>query len=81
MQNKALIDDYALGIAAVCDASEVLVREVVGKDQVWTELLEAGLALGAATIGVDHAADRGEVAGFELSDGRANPRHMPATQD
>ena len=40
--------------------------------EVGAELLEAGLALGAGAVGVDHAADRGEVARLELGDGGAD---------
>ena len=46
--------------------------EVVGEGHVRAELLKAGLALGAGAVGVDHAADRGEVAGLELRDRRAD---------
>ena len=46
--------------------------EVEGEGHVRAELLEAGLALGAGAVRVDHAADRGEVAGLELGDGRAD---------
>ena len=42
--------------------------------QVRAELLEAGLALGAGAVGVDHAADRGEIAGLELGDCGADLR-------
>ena len=71
-QDEPLVDDDAVGVAAVGDASEMLVRRVVGEGQVRAELLEAGLALGAGAVGVDHAADRGEVAGLELGDGGAD---------
>jgi hypothetical protein len=67
-RDKALVDDNAVGIPAVSNASQVLVRGVVGEDHVWAELLEAGLALRAGAVGVDHAADRGELAGLELAD-------------
>ena len=71
-QDEAFIDDDAVGVAAVGDASEVLVRGVEGEGQVRAELLEAGLALGAGAVGIDQAADRGEVAGLELGDCRAD---------
>ena len=67
-QNEALIDDDAVGVAAIGDAAEVLVGEVVGERQVRAELLQALLALRAGAVGIDHAADRGEVAGLELRD-------------
>ena len=72
-RTKRCIDDDAVGIAPVRDASEMLVGEVVGKGHVRAELLEAGLALGAGAIGIDHAADRGEVAGLETGDCGADP--------
>ena len=71
-RTKLLVDDDAVGVAAVGDASEVLVGEVVGEGHVRAELLEAGLALGAGAVRVDHAADGGEVAGLELGDGGAD---------
>ena len=73
-QNEMFIDDDAFGVAAVGDASEVLVRGVVGEDHVRAELLQAGLALRAGAVGIDQAADRGEVAGFVLGDCRADLR-------
>ena len=72
-QDEALVDDDAVGVAAVGDAAEVLVGEVVGERHVRAELLEARLALGAGAVGVDQAADRGEVAGLELGDRRSRP--------
>ena len=68
MQDKALVDNHAIRVATVRDASEVLVRKVVRESAVPAELLKAGLAFGAGPVGVDHAADRGEVAGLERSD-------------
>ena len=64
-----LVDDDAVGVAAVGDAAEVLVGKVVGEDEVVAELLEAGLALGTGAVRVDHAADRGKIAGLEFGDG------------
>ncbi len=72
MQHKALIDHDAVGIAAIGDAAEVLIGEVVGEGQVGAELFKAGLALGAGAIGIDHAADRGKVARLEFGDGGAD---------
>ena len=46
-QNEAFIDDDAVGVSAVGDAPEVLVRGTVGQDLVRAELLKAGLAMGA----------------------------------
>ena len=67
-QDKPLVDDDALGVAAISDASQMLVGEVVSQGEIRTELLEARLALGAGAVGIDHAADCGEVAGLELRD-------------
>jgi hypothetical protein len=44
----------------------MLVGEVVSKGEVWAELFEASLALGAGAIRVHHAANCSEVAGLEL---------------
>src|SRR5579872_1008135 len=74
MQNEALIDDNAVGIAAVSDAPEVLVGRVVGQGDVGTELLEPGLALGTSAIRVHHAANRSEIARLQLRDRRADLR-------
>ncbi len=73
MQDKALVDDHAVGVAAIGDASQVLIGEVVGEDHVRAELLEASLALGAGAVGIDHAAHGGEVPRFESSDRGADP--------
>src|ERR1700728_306330 len=59
MQDKVLIDDNAVRIAAVGDASEVLIGKVVSKGHVRAELLEARLTLGTGAVGIDHAAHRG----------------------
>jgi len=67
-----LRDDDAIGIAAVGDATELLVGEVVGESRVRAELLEACKALRASAIGIDHAAYGGEVAGLETGDRRSN---------
>ncbi len=67
-QDKPLVDDDAVGVAAVGDASQMLVGKVVSKGEVWAELLEARLALGAGAVRVHHAADCSEVAGLELGD-------------
>src|ERR1017187_10299086 len=67
-QNEVFIDDDAIGVATIGDASEVLVRGVEGEGQVRAELLKAGFAPGTGTVRVDEAADRGEVAGLVLGD-------------
>ncbi len=76
-QDEAFIDDDAIGVAAVSDASEVLVRGVVGEGQVRAELLKPGLALGAGAVRVDQAADGGEVARLELGNCRADLGDTP----
>jgi len=67
-QDKAFVHDDALGVATIGDPSEVLVREVVREGHIPAELLKASLAFGAGPVRVDHAADRGKVAGLELRD-------------
>src|SRR5438093_2067207 len=71
-QDEAFIDDDALGVAAIGHASEMLVRRVEGEDHVRAELLEASLALWAGAVRIDHAADRGEIAGLVLGNRRAD---------
>ena len=71
-EHESLVDDDAVGVAAVGNAAGVLVGEVVGKGEVGAELLQALLALGAGAVGVDHAADGGEVAGLEFGYGGAD---------
>ena len=58
-------------------AGLVLVRGVVGERQVRAELLEPGLAFGTGAVGVDQAADRGEVARLELVTAGADLRDPP----
>ena len=72
MEHEPLVDHDAVRVAAVGDAAEMLVGEVVSEGQVGAELLEARLALRAGAVGVHQAADRGEVAGLELGDGGAD---------
>ncbi len=48
------------------------VWRVVGEGHVRAELLETGLTLVAAAVGVNQAADCSKVAGLELGDGRAD---------
>ena len=46
VEHELFVDDDAVGISAVGDASEVLVRKVVSESQVWAELLEIRLQFG-----------------------------------
>src|SRR5437667_7682660 len=71
-QNEAFIDYDAFRVATVGHASEVLVRRVEGEDHVRAELLQASFAVWACAVRVDHAADRGKVAGLVLGHSRAN---------
>jgi hypothetical protein len=71
-EGKVVFDNDAIGVAAVGDAPEVLVRGVVGEHRVRAELLKAGLALGAGAVRIDHAADGGEVTGLEPGDRRTD---------
>ncbi len=66
LKDKVLVDDDGVGVAAVSDLAGALVGEVVGEGEVVAELLQAGLAFGAGAVGVDHAADGGEIAGLEF---------------
>src|SRR4029079_14219774 len=68
VHDKAFVHDDAIGVATISDASEVLVREVISERHVAAELPKARLALGAGSVGVNHAADRGDFAGLELRD-------------
>jgi hypothetical protein len=71
-QDKPFVHDYAISVATISDASEVLVREVVREGYVPAELLKASLALVTGPVGFDHAADRGEIVGLELRDSGAD---------
>jgi len=71
-EDKALVNDDAIGVAAIGDTSQVLVRKVVGEGRLRTELLEARPALRAGAVRVHHAADCGDVARLELGYGRAD---------
>src|SRR5437867_2277830 len=70
------IDNDAFGVAAIGHASEMLVRRVESENHVRAEHLEAGLALWAGAVRVDHAADRGEIPGLVLGDCRADLRNV-----
>jgi hypothetical protein len=63
-----LFDDNTVRIAAIGNTSKLRVLGVIGESQVRAELLEAGLALVAVTVGVNQAANCGKVAGLELGD-------------
>ena len=54
------------------DAAEVLVGRVIGENHVRAELLETLLAVWTGLVGVDKAADRDELAGFEFCNCRAD---------
>jgi len=66
-QDEPLVDDNALGVATVGDASQMLIGEIVCQSEIRAELLEARLALGAGAVRIHHAADRGEVTALERS--------------
>src|ERR1039458_2586579 len=74
-QHKSLIDDNALGVPAICDASEVLVRHIKGECEIRAELLKASPALGTRAVRVDQAANRDEVAGLKFSNSGADLGH------
>jgi threonine dehydrogenase-like Zn-dependent dehydrogenase len=60
-----------LGVAAttIRHPSEVLIRHTEGKGQVGAEVLQAGATLRTCSIRIDQAADRCEIARFELGHG------------
>ena len=68
-KHEALVDDDALGVAAVGEAAEVFVGCGVREYLVRAELLEAFVALRAGSVRVDEAADADEVAGLVLRHG------------
>src|ERR1700690_1963006 len=76
-QDKPLVDHDTVGVAAIGDASQMFVGEVVGKGRIRAELLEARHALRAGAIGVDHAADGSRVAGLELGHRRTDLGYAP----
>jgi hypothetical protein len=63
-----LFNYNTLRIAAIGNVSKVHISRIVGKGHMRTILLKTGLALGAVTIGVNHAADCSNISGFELGD-------------
>ena len=68
-KDEALINDDGVRVAAVVDRSgPVLVRRVVGERHARAELFQASFALRAGAVRINHATDRGEVAGFKLRD-------------
>src|SRR5271169_192398 len=72
-----MVNDDALGVAAVGDPSQMLVGSVVSVGRIGAELLKACPALGAGAVGVHHAAHCGYVAGLELGDCGADPGDAP----
>ena len=70
-----LVDDDGLRVAAVGDAARVLVGRIEGQRHVGAELLVAVAAMRAGQVGVDHAADGGQVARLDLGDAGADPGH------
>src|SRR5271157_5134841 len=78
-QDEPLVHDDAVGVAAIRNAAQMFVGEVVRKGRVRAELLQTGLAFRAGAVRVHHAADRGKIAGLELGDCGPNLRY--ATND
>ncbi len=82
LQNEMLINNDMLGIAAERIRQSTLGSAVVStREAVRTcaELFEIVLARLARPTAIDHAADRGDVSGFEFFDVLADRRH--ATDD
>src|ERR1700690_547909 len=66
-QREGLVDHDAVGIAAVGDATEMLVFGVIGEGcRGVAELLITGAAVRASAVGVDHAAHCRDVSLFEF---------------
>ena len=68
-EDKVLIHDDAFRIAAVSRKIEVFVGPAIRPDLARTELLVARAAMGTRQIGINEAADTGQVARFEFGDG------------
>src|SRR5438094_2783096 len=71
-QNEMFVDDDAFGVAAVGNASKVLVRRVEGEDHVRAELFKASFAVRAGSVRINHAAHRGKIPGLVLGNRRAD---------
>ena len=67
-----LIDDDAIGIAAIGDAAKVFVRRIKRERHVRTELLEVTFAILAGAVGVHHATNCGEIAWLVLRNSRTD---------
>src|SRR5271166_5809565 len=76
-QDKALVDDDAIGVATVGYASEMFVRRVEGERQARAEVLKPGLTPGTDAVGIDQAADCGEIANLILGNRCAHLRDTP----
>src|SRR5260370_19457721 len=74
-ENEPLIDNGALGVAAIRHASQMLIGKVVGVGRIQAELLESCKARGTGAVRVHHAADRCQVAGLELGYRGADARN------
>src|ERR1700723_840522 len=74
-QDEPLVYENALGVAAIGDASEVLVRHIKRECKVRAELLKASPALWTRAVRVNQAANRGEVAGLEFGNSGADLGH------
>ena len=60
------VNDDAIGIAAIRDATKVLIRRIESKRHVWAELLEVTFAIWTGPVRVDHATNCDEIARFVL---------------
>jgi len=66
------IDDDAIGIAAIRDASEVFVRRIKSERHVWAELLEVAFAIWTGPVRVDHATNCDEITWLVVGNGRTD---------
>jgi hypothetical protein len=69
-----LFNDNTVRIAPIGNTSKVHVWRVIGESHVRAELLEAGPALLAVSVGVNQTADCSKVSGLELGDCGADLR-------
>src|SRR5207302_10671800 len=74
-QDEPLVDDNALGVATVGDASQMLIGEIVCQSEIRAELLEARLSLGAGSRPTHHAGDRAAATRLERRDCGATILH------
>src|SRR5207302_7800788 len=73
--NEMFIDYDVFGVAAIGNASEMLIRGIKGKDHVRAELFKATFAVRAGSVRIHHAAHGGKIPGLVLGNRRADLGH------